>query len=25
MVSEIPEPRQAASGGGHGNGMGDMY
>jgi chaperonin GroEL len=25
MVSEIPEPRQAASGGGRGNGMGDMY
>ena len=25
MVSEIPEPRQAASGGGHGSGMGDMY
>src|SRR5271163_1503582 len=25
MVSEIPEPRQAASGGGQGNGMGDMY
>jgi chaperonin GroEL len=25
MVSEIPEPRQVASGGGHGNGMGDMY
>jgi chaperonin GroEL len=25
MVSEIPESRQAASGGGQGNGMGDMY
>ena len=25
MVSEIPEPRQAASGGGQGSGMGDMY
>ena len=25
MVSEIPEPRQAASGGGPGSGMGDMY
>ena len=24
MVSDIPEPRQAASGGGRGNGMGDM-
>jgi chaperonin GroEL len=25
MVSEIPEPRQAAPAGGHGGGMGDMY
>jgi chaperonin GroEL len=25
MVSEIPEPRQPASGGGPGSGMGDMY
>jgi chaperonin GroEL len=25
MVSDIPEPRQAASGGGQGGGMGDMY
>jgi chaperonin GroEL len=25
MVSEIPEPRQPASGGGSGSGMGDMY
>ncbi len=25
MVSEIPEPKQAAPAGGHGGGMGDMY
>ena len=25
MVSYIPEPRQTASGGGQGGGMGDMY
>jgi len=25
MVSDIPEPKQAASVGGHGGGMGDMY
>jgi chaperonin GroEL len=25
MVSDIPEPKQSASGGGHGGGMGDMY
>jgi chaperonin GroEL len=25
MVSDIPEPKQAVSGGGHGGGMSDIY